>query len=134
MRVLVVAAAAVLGLAVPAAGAEPNPFFRTPSGNINCAYTNPWLRCDIRSGLRPKPQKPASCGFDWGQTYLLSRVSGTRIGCVSDSVFSPTARVVPYGSRWSREGIVCFSKTSGLRCASRAGRGFFMSRLRSYRF
>ena len=133
MRVLVLVAAAA-GLAVPGAGAEPNPFFRMPSKNIDCAYSRPWLRCDIRSGLRPLPPKPKSCDFDWGETYFLSRNDGTRIGCVSDSVFSPTARVIPYGGRWSRDGITCRSSTSGLRCANRNGRGFFMSRGRSYRF
>jgi hypothetical protein len=133
VRVLFSLAAAVT-LAVPAVGAAPNPFFRTPSKNIYCAYSRPWLRCDIHSGLKPKPPKPKGCNFDWGQTYLLSRTDGTRIGCVSDSVFSPTSRVIPYGSRWSRDGIVCLSKRTGLRCVNQRSHGFFLSRARSYRF
>jgi hypothetical protein len=62
VRTVLVVAAAV-GLAVPAAGAAPNPFFRTPSKNIYCAYFGS-LRCDIRSGLKPKPMRPAGCDFD----------------------------------------------------------------------
>lgn len=130
----VLVAFAALGLAAPVANGEPNPFFRTPSKNIYCGYGRPWLRCDISSGLKPKPQKPAGCDFDWGQTYLLSATGHARLGCVSDSVFSPTSRVLPYGSRWSRGGITCLSKATGLRCANRVGHGFFMSRQRSYRF
>jgi hypothetical protein len=118
----------------PVAHGEPNPFFRTPSKNIYCGYGRPWLRCDISSGLKPKPQKPAGCDFDWGQTYLLSATGRVRLGCVSDSVFSPTSRVLPYGSRWSRGGITCLSKATGLWCSNRVGHGFFMSRQRSYRF
>jgi hypothetical protein len=133
MRLLAVVVAA-LGLAAPAANAEPNPFFRTPSKNIYCGYGSPWVRCDISSGLKPKPQKPAGCDFDWGQTYLLSGTGRARLGCVSDSVFSPTSRVLKYGTRWSRGGITCVSKATGLRCANRSGHGFFMSRQRSYRF
>src|SRR4051794_11290066 len=34
-------------------------YFKTPSGNIQCDYGYPgqftWVRCGIRSGLKPKP-------------------------------------------------------------------------------
>jgi hypothetical protein len=133
MRVLAVVAA-LAGLTVPALAAEPNPFFRTPSRNIYCGYGKPWLRCDIRSGLKPKPPKPAGCDFDWGETYLLSGTGRARIGCVSDSVFSPNARELTYSSRWSRGGVTCVSKRVGLLCFNGDNHGFFLSRARSYRF
>ena len=124
---------ALVGLAVPAAGAAPNPFFRTPSKNIYCAYFGS-LRCDIKSGLKPKPAKPHGCDFDWGQTYVLARVGRARIGCVSDSVFDPSAAALAYGKTWRRGSIACISRRSGLRCTNRSGHGFFMSRQRSQRF
>jgi hypothetical protein len=124
--------AAALGLASPAAAAQSS-FFRTPSGNIYCAYFGS-LRCDIRSGLVPRPAKPAGCDFDWGGTFELGRTGAARVGCVSDSVFTPSARVLRYGTRWSRGGIVCVSRTSGLRCTNASRRGFFLSRARSFRF
>jgi hypothetical protein len=133
VRAVLVAVAAV-ALTAPAAGAAPSPFFRTPSGNIYCGYARPWLRCDIRSGLKPRPAKPRGCDFDWGQTYLLPRTGAARVGCVSDSVYSPTARVVPYGAVWARDGIKCSSSRTGLRCTNRGGRGFLLSRQRSFRF
>jgi len=128
---LVVAAA--LGLAAPAAGAAPNPFFRMPSKNIYCTYVGS-LRCDIRSGLKPKPARPQGCEFDWGQTLFLGRSGRARVGCVSDSVFDPSARVLPYGTKWRRSGITCVSKPTGLLCFNTKNHGFFMSRDRSYRF
>ena len=129
------AAAAVIALAVaaPAAAATSSSFFRTPSGNIYCAYFGS-LRCDIRSGILPKPPKPARCDFDGGQTYELPRTGAARVGCVSDSVFTPTARILRYGTRWTRGEITCLSRTSGLRCTNGSRHGFFLSRAHSYRF
>jgi Family of unknown function (DUF6636) len=131
-----VAAAAATACAVgaQAMAARPAEFFRTPSKNIRCGYFAAQLRCDIASGLRPLPPKPASCDFDWGQTYFLTGRGRTVLGCVSDSVFSPTARVLGYGTPWHKGGIVCRSRATGLRCTNASGHGFFMSRARSYRF
>lgn len=133
MRLALGLAGALALATVPAASATSSGFFRTPSGNIYCGHFGS-LRCDIRSGLVPKPAKPAGCDFDWGQTYGLNRTGAARIGCVSDSVFSPSARVLRYGTRWSGGGITCVSRTSGLRCKNAGGHGFFMSRQRSFRF
>jgi hypothetical protein len=133
MRTLLVLAAA-LAVAAPAGGARPDEFFRTPSKNIRCGYFVAQLRCDIASGLKPLPPKPTSCDFDWGQTYFLTRRGRAVIGCVSDSVSSPSARVLAYGTTWRKGGIVCRSRAIGMRCTNTSGHGFFMSRARSYRF
>ena len=133
MRFVVALAAAALAMGAPASAATSSAFFRTPSGNIYCAYFGS-LRCDIRSGLVPKPAKPPGCDFDWGQTYELRPTGAARVGCVSDSVFTPSARVLRYGTRWTRGGIACVSRTSGLRCTNVSGRGFFLSRAHSFRF
>ena len=111
--------------------------FRMPSRNIECAEftgARATLRCDIRSCLKPLPPKPASCEFDWGAGFVMGRRGRAHVSCVSDSVHSPSARVLRYGTIWRRDGFVCVSRTSGLRCRNAAGHGFFLSRQHSFAF
>ena len=61
--------------------------FRMPSRNIECAeVTGPraTLRCDIRSGVKPLPPKPATCELDWGAGYVMGRRGRAHVSCVSD--------------------------------------------------
>jgi hypothetical protein len=113
-------------------------FFNTPSGNISCVYlplrTSVNLRCDIGGGVRPLPAKPRSCNADWGVGIEMQLRGRARIVCASDSVFSPAARQIPYGTTWRRNGFSCLVRRVGLRCANRTKNGFFLSRQRSYRF
>jgi len=137
MRVILVAIAA-LTLAGSAAADLAIPF-RTPSGNIGCYYVsnrdlNAALRCDIRSGLKPRPAKPKSCTLDWGDSYELAPTGRARLTCHGDTAIDPTSLVLKYGTRWSRGGFTCTSRKIGLRCSNRSGHGFFLSRARSYRF
>jgi len=38
-----------------------------PSRNIGCIFSTPsFVRCDVRTGLRPRPPRPAGCKLDWG--------------------------------------------------------------------
>jgi hypothetical protein len=111
--------------------------FRMPSKNIECAEltgARATLRCDIRSGVKPLPPKPASCEFDWGAGYVMARRGRAHVSCVSDSVHSPSARVLRYGTTWRRDGFTCLSRRVGLRCRNASGHGFFLSRERSYAF
>jgi hypothetical protein len=113
--------------------------FRTPSGNIGCIYSSgggsrTMIRCDIRSGLKPRPPKPRNCDLDWGDSYEMTATGHVYVTCHGDTVLVPTARVLAYGRTWSRGGITCSSKAVGLRCKSRSGHGFFLSRQKSYRF
>ena len=111
--------------------------FRMPSRNIECAEftgTRATLRCDIRSGVKPLPPKPASCEFDWGAGFVMGRRGRAHVSCVSDSVHSPSARLLRYGTTWRRDGFVCVSRTTGLRCRNAAGHGFFLSRRHSFAF
>ncbi len=131
----------VAGLALSVAQSSPASssliFFRTPSRNINCLATfehAPSLRCDINSGVKPLPPRPASCDFDWGAGYFLDRTGRARVSCVSDAAASPTAKVVAYGTTWRRAPFTCTSKRIGLRCTNASGHGFFLSRAHSYRF
>jgi hypothetical protein len=111
--------------------------FRMPSKNIECAEltgARATLRCDIRSGVKPLPPKPASCEFDWGAGYVMGRRGWAHVSCVSDSVHDASARVLRYGTTWRRDGFFCVSRTTGLRCRNVAGHGFFLSRRHSFAF
>jgi hypothetical protein len=137
MRGLVFAAL-VLVLAPGAAGSSLTSF-RTPSGNIGCVYASglgpgPSLRCDIRSRLRPRPPRPRGCDLDWGDSYELNRTGRALLTCHGDTAILPRARVLRYGSSWTRSGFVCTSRVSGLRCRNASDHGFFLSKQRSYRF
>lgn len=136
MRILVafVAPLAFAGTA----GADVVVSFRTPTGNIGCVFasglgpTN--LRCDIRSRLRPVPPRPHGCDLDWGDSYELGVTGTTAITCHGDTAILPSARPLRYGQSWSRAGLTCTSRFTGLTCRNRSRHGFLLSRQRSYRF
>ena len=117
-------------------------FFRTPSGNIGCVYAfagpgvlqRPSLRCDIRSGIRPKPARPKNCDLDWGDSYELGKTGRAIVVCHGDTAIDPHAQVVPYGTIWHAGLFTCSSAAVGLRCRNGSGHGFFLSRGHSYRF
>ncbi|MDQ2983301.1 MAG: hypothetical protein M3R70_05170 [Actinomycetota bacterium] len=130
----VVVAGTLLALGLTAAaGAQSKAFvsFRTPSKNIYCMYGSGELRCDIGSGLRPKPPKPRNCQFDWGGSVNMRRTGRARVGCVSDSVYSSNARVLRYGKTWRGGGFACTSRIMGLTCRNASRHGWFLSRQRS---
>jgi hypothetical protein len=140
MRARLAQAAALVGgillLATPASARDVFTVFKTPSGNIGCAYSwfsgeTPYLRCDIRSGLVPRPPKPNGCDLDWGYGYEMRSVGQAHSFCAGDTALDPRARVLAYGSRWSRGGFTCVSRTTGLTCRNRSGHGFLLSRARS---
>ena len=106
--------------------------FRMPSRNIACMYAsagatvrNPFLRCDVLSGLRPKPR--ARCRFDWSAVSMTRR-GKARPRCVSDTVYDNRAPILRYGRTWRVGGFTCTSRRKGLRCRNLAGHGFFLSR------
>ncbi|HEX3268009.1 MAG TPA: serine/threonine-protein kinase [Gaiellaceae bacterium] len=107
--------------------------FRTPSGTIGCVSGSS-LRCDIRSGVRPRPPRPASCDLDWAVGFSMGATGRASVVCAGDSAIEQSARVLRYGERWSRGALTCLSRSVGLRCRNRSGHGFFLSRGRSYRF
>jgi len=135
VRALVVGLCILLAAAGTAAAGIVS--FRMPSKNIECAEftgARATLRCDIRSGVKPLPPKPASCEFDWGAGYVMSRRGRAHVSCVSDSVHAASPRVLRYGTTWRRDGFTCLSRRTGLRCRNASGHGFFLSRERSYAF
>jgi hypothetical protein len=111
-------------------------FLQTPSHNIACAFSTApaHLRCDVLSGLKPAPRRPPGCQNDWTFGYQVGPTGRARKVCAGDSVYSPTARVIRYGTTWRGGPFACKSRLSGLRCTNRSGHGFFLSRQHSYRF
>lgn len=118
---------------------SPVVFFRTPSGNIGCVYSSGMgprsLRCDIRSGLKPKPHRPKDCvHLDWGDSYTMSAHGRAILTCHGDTAIDPHAGVIPYGTTWRRGGFECWSRSTGLTCKNASHHGWFLSRQHSYRF
>jgi uncharacterized protein DUF6636 len=134
VAVLTVALAALLvGAAV--APASVVQLFRTPTGNIGCAFSaglpgaeKPTLRCDIRSRLRPEPRPPKSCPLDYGDAIEVSQLGPATLVCHGDTAIDPGAPVLAYGHSWRRGGISCTSRPTGLTCSNRSRHGFFLSR------
>lgn len=110
--------------------------FRTPSKNVFCAYSvftdePAYLRCEIRSGIKPMPRHPRSSECVWGRAIGMKKSGKPSYLCISDTVYDPAARTLAYGSTWSRDGFRCTSEQAGLSCRNRAGHGFFLSRERT---
>lgn len=130
------AAALALGLAAVATPARADDVvitFRMPSGNIGCAYARfegepATLRCDIRTGLVPRPPRPKGCDLDWGYGYWMGITGRAHTFCAGDTALNPRARVLAYGRTWRRGGFTCSSRTTGLTCRNRSGHGFLLSR------
>jgi hypothetical protein len=137
---LVAAAGAVAvtaALAAPRTEAQTRIFrFQTPSRNIGCVYSSAtgrpaYLRCDVLSGLKPKPK--TTCRLDW-TGYSMTASGKPRATCAGDTVYDRRAQIFPYTWPWSRGGFTCTVQRAGLRCKNATGRGFFLSRTRSYAF
>ena len=114
--------------------------FRMPSNNVFCAYvvsSSPYakyLRCDIMSGIKPKPT--GKCRYEGSRGFSANiGVTGkATFPCSSDSVYKKSAPKLAYGKTWRRGGFTCKSKLTGLRCSNLSRHGFFLSRQHSYRF
>jgi hypothetical protein len=122
------AAVATFAFAASASAASVT-FFQTPSGNIGCAMSHGFVRCDTIEHSWTVPPKPATCEFDWAGSIGLGGEGPAKFLCVSDAAFDPNSEVVGYGERISKHRFRCASKTKGLRCVNRkSGHGFFVSR------
>jgi len=105
--------------------------FRSPSGNIACMYVDGFLRCDLGEVSNRLPKRPADCDLEWGKAFEMassSRHAG-RI-CHGDTVFDPSAPVLPYGASWQGGGFSCISSQRGMNCRNARGAGWDLSRAR----
>jgi len=132
----VLASVAVLVLPAPASSRSGFVLvsFRTPSGNIYCLYSSAdppspaFLRCDIRSHLKPAPPPRHCVEGVYGESVGMTKTGAAHVLCISDSTYNPKARVLAYGTSWSRDGFSCVSRSAGLTCTNQRGHGFFLSR------
>ena len=99
--------------------------FQMPSHNVGCGIDSDVLRCDILSGLKPEPTE--ACELDWTGVVLDADSAG-QPECAGDTVFDQSAPVLAYGETWSRDGLTCVSRQSGLECKNAAGHGFTLAR------
>lgn len=138
MKLAVLAVALLAAGLVAAGGADARlASFKTPSGNIGCVYDSASggsLRCDILSGLKPKPSRPRGCDLDWGDSLTLARTGRARVLCHGDTAVLPSAPILRYGTTWSRGPFTCTSRRAGLTCENAAEHGFFLSRQSWQRF
>jgi uncharacterized protein DUF6636 len=141
VRLLLALALLPAAVTATAASATTPDFFQTPSRNIGCIYVaplaatdQPYLRCDIGSGLRPLPRRPGSCDLDWGYGYSMYDTGRAEPFCAGDTAKDPRAPVLSYGRTWRKGPFTCLSRSVGLRCTNRSRHGFFLSRKRSYTF
>jgi hypothetical protein len=139
--VLIAAAIAACGVLAGSAHARGAAFvtFLTPSGNIGCGYSTGLgprsLRCDIASGLKPRPARPKNCRhLDWGDSYTMNARGRAILTCHGDTAIIKGSKVIAYGKTWSRGGFECWSRTTGLTCKNASHHGWFLSRQHSYRF
>jgi len=114
--------------------------FRMPSNNVFCAYvvsSSPYakyLRCDIMSGIKPKPSSRGCVEGSRGFSADIDVTGKATFPCSSDTVYNKRARKLAYGKTWRKGGFTCKSKLAGLRCSNLSRHGFFLSRQHSYRF
>ncbi len=110
-------------------GLEPPEGLQLPSRNIGCIFGQSprYIRCDVRSGLKPAPPRPRGCDLDWAYGLAMSPVSRPKTFCAGGTALAE-GPVLAYGATLRIEGFTCLSRRIGLRCTSRAGHGFFLSR------
>ncbi len=116
-------------------GVEPAEGLQMPSRNIGCIFSQSprYVRCDVRSGLKPAPPRPRGCDLDWAYGLEMTPVSRPKTFCAGDTALAQ-GPVLAYGAKLRIEGFTCVSQRTGLRCANRAGHGFVLSRQRWRRF
>jgi hypothetical protein len=99
--------------------------FETPSGNIIC--TTGQLRQSGNAVGIDCVVFSASGGR--GQASWMMRPTGRAWHrAVAANIETEGVRALAYGRSWSRFGISCKSRSSGLTCRNRSSHGFFLSR------
>ena len=128
VRGLLVAGLALGALVAGTVGATADSSFHTPSKRIYCQYTTElhFLRCDVNYKTQ-FTHRPSWCHFGWGQAFGLRPTGGGQVLCVSDSTYSPTAKVIPYGRTRHYGPFTCTSTRTGLRCQNPRRHGFQLS-------
>lgn len=97
--------------------------FDMPSGNICCSYIPDAADGPLLSCSRVKPKYWTVTLTPDGEMHVYKN-PGEVPGC---GYGEPLGNVFDYGTKWKKNGIVCTSSTSGLKCMAN-GTGFKLSR------
>jgi hypothetical protein len=133
MRRLPLAALTAAVVLIPSATASAKlRFFASPSKTIGCLYASVdgdrSVRCDLARIDDPEPP-PSDCDLDFGSAFLLGTSGKAMRICHGDTVLNPDARVLRYGKATRFGPFTCkMRRTRGMRCTSKTGHGFELSR------
>ncbi len=113
--------------------------FRTPSDNIHCSffqYEGDFVACEIRDRNNNVPilPRPSDCDLEWGDRIEMASDQPPTLSCHGDTIRSPDAQVLQYGSKMEHFGITCRSDEKGVTCTNTAANGFFVSRAKQQLF
>ncbi len=110
---------ALAGGAADQARAATVDLWRSPTGNIRCAYVDQsGVACYTRHN---------------GRVAVLRSFGNSAVGYTSRGL--PAGRVLRYGHTWRRSTFRCRSRRDGMRCWSTyTGHGFHISREAAYRW
>lgn len=103
--------------------------FVTPSGNIACRMSTDEVRCDVTEQTWDLPAEPAGCTGTFGAGTVLTGTGSGELSCVSDSLVDPGLETLEYGTAIRRDGVLCASRETGVRCENEQTRhGFQVAR------
>lgn len=109
--------------------------FQSPSKGIACMYDDgePDLKanltCEVSGYIGALPARPKDCELDWESRATIFATGRAGIGaCAGDTLMSPDARILAYGTTYKRGPFTCLSTTAGMRCKNRSGVGFQISK------
>lgn len=81
------------------------------SKNIVCRWyadddvrSRTYLRCQIGTGLNPRPKRPPDCDTDWGFGLTLLNVGRAEVLCAGDTIWQGWKPVLEYGTTWRKRG------------------------------
>ena len=119
--------------ATPAAPAVPVTSFVSPSGNIACAISEQFARCDVAEKTWDPGTPPADCALVFGAGVVVD-AAGPRVTCAAESLVGSGGGTLEYGREVAVGDFSCASSEAGMRCAQAStGLGFSVSR-RAYTF
>lgn len=112
----------------PAAAPVPVTSFISPSGNIACAISEQFARCDLAEKSWDPGTPPADCSLVYGAGVVVD-AAGPRVTCAAETLVGSGGGTLEYGREVTVGDFSCSSSEAGMRCAQAStGLGFSVSR------
>lgn len=106
--------------------------FSSPTGNVGCALTPQYARCDIADADWPPPATDADCPLDIGDSITVTAGGVARFGCHGDTTLGAGLTLAD-GDAVEAGRLRCTTAGDAITCRDvEAGDGFELSRA-SYR-